>query len=273
MFLLKSDKKEKSLYISLNLNNDMISLQDTSSIKQTTALTERGLVLLQQIRDAYATHHGLAEHGIIVGGLACVLYTAPEYRSKTLETDIDMIWSGEMPDAIRGQLQVDHLIESQCTRQTLAGIVETIVKNPNKPVYRLTCGEKWLDSIDLFYETQGWLKLPENVGYNEISIPEHGMTVRVASKGLLLASILNEHAFTEKRGKRARYLLQSMKPEEYQTVLNECVDTLKQSGATQADFDKAYKFADRIRKGNPVFRNFCIEVYQRLDKYAAQAKQ
>ncbi len=187
-----------------------------AEVLERTAFSKKGVPVLDQIGDVFRGFRELGIEPMLIGGTACMLQSDPRYKKNLTgahPTDVDMVVD-KIPEGVRRNIIERRIIGRQRVEYSGSKVTETLSELDYK-VYTLD-DRKFpaLSKVDLFVggvcET---VIKPEDFDRSEkftLSGNSYGsLDIVVADPGLLLATMIDPQSATQKRLKRAAYVIVS----------------------------------------------------------------
>jgi hypothetical protein len=188
------------------------------------------------------------QSGFITGGAACKLLSDARYRPHMpMITDID-IYYPKIPAVLAPRLEKTHLVDRVRRKYSLHGLYESITYSPlSLYKYPTQHGQE----IDIFEGQVGEILIPDGSAQ-----PLETTPLQALRPGVLMATILQPRAVSEKRLKRGRYVIASaaQQPQLFHQAVADFQRTAAYNNLSTDAYDQArvqatYLFAKRT----PIF--------------------
>lgn len=193
---------------------------------------------------------------VLVGGAATRFHIGPEFKGRVVShdvsplqkhllnaTDVDVVVP-QIPDALVRKLIERQLVDSHTIRETSSGIRVDLRESPFKVCsFPKESHFDGLDTVDVFHGTIGPVQIKPNdldfaktvlirIDDEEVKRVERStniVPVTLADQGLLIATMINTHAATQIRIKRAALMLVSCSNEEATAIGKRYAQVTKRS--------------------------------------------
>ncbi|MEM4202785.1 MAG: hypothetical protein QW153_02385 [Candidatus Bilamarchaeaceae archaeon] len=210
-----------------------------------TGFTKNEKNLLLKTLHLYDVLYEKRSEAMGVGGVALRLYIEARYKAKIGNTakitDVDLVFL-EIPPWIKKYLQKDNFVPQERLFLNINGIVRKIVRTYEglAPVWHLqpNLSEQIpiFDDVCFFEGKIGRIPiLAEDFAFSSVVTihtnyenKEKQTDIRIADKGLLLATFLNPDAITDVRARRSALLLASH-PTEIESIAKRYVEVIKRT--------------------------------------------